>query len=125
MNSKIKGDLAVSNAIHYYMTNGYEVCLPIGDKRPYDLIVEINGLLRRVQVKYAGYYNGIGQHKVALRITGGSQSFKTIKKYSENDFDELFVYTAGGRMFLIPWSEVIVRNELNIENKKYSMYEVQ
>lgn len=124
MRPKEKGDLAVANAIHYYMTNGYEVCLPVGDKRPYDLIVEINGLLKRVQVKYAGYYSGIKQHKVALRITGGNQSFNSYKKYGDNDFEELFVYAANNRKYLIPWSKITARNELNIENIKYSEYEI-
>ena len=43
MNTKQKGDLAAAHAIGYFMTNGYEVCLPIGDKRPYDLIAEQGG----------------------------------------------------------------------------------
>jgi PD-(D/E)XK nuclease superfamily protein len=122
--NKQKGDLAVANAIQYYMTNGYEVCLPIGDKRPYDLVAEVDGELKRVQVKYAGFYSGIKQYKVALRITGGNQSFKSAKKYSESDFDELFVYTANGRKFALPWADVTARNELNIEHQKYSAYEI-
>ena len=40
MLTKANGDLAVAYAIHYYTVNDYEVCLPIGDKRPYDLIIE-------------------------------------------------------------------------------------
>ncbi|HTE58137.1 MAG TPA: group I intron-associated PD-(D/E)XK endonuclease [Verrucomicrobiae bacterium] len=124
MHTKQKGDLAVANAIQYYMTNGYEVCLPIGDKRPYDLVIEVEGVLKRVQVKYAGFYNGIQQHKVALRITGGNQSFSTTKKYLDNDFDELFVYTASGRKFVLAWDKITARNELNIEHPKYSGYEI-
>lgn len=124
MLTKEKGDLAVANAIQYYMSNGYEVCLPIGDKRPYDLIVEFEGKLSRVQVKYAGFYKGISQHKVALRITGGNQSWNTTKKYQANDFDQLFVFTASGRKFLLPWQDITARNELNIEHFKYSKYEV-
>ncbi len=124
MLTKDKGDQAVANAIHYYMSNGYEVCLPIGDKKPYDLVVELDGKLKRVQVKYAGYYNGVKQHKVALRITGGNQSWNTVKKYSGNDFDELFVFSANGRRFVLPWKDITARNELNIEHIKYSQYEI-
>jgi hypothetical protein len=124
MLSKAKGDLAVANAIQYYMSNDYEVCLPIGDKRPYDLVVEHEGHIKRVQVKFAGFYNGIQQHKAALRITGGNQSRKSVKKYTEDDFDELFVFTASGRKFALPWKMITARNELNIENAKYSQYEI-
>lgn len=79
MKPKEKGDLAAAHAIAYFMTNGYEVCLPIGDKRPYDLVVELAGKLYRVQVKYAGYYKGAKTHKAALRTMGGNQSFYTAK----------------------------------------------
>lgn len=124
MLSKAKGDTALVHAIQYYVTSGYEVCLPIGDKRPYDIIVEADGKLKRVQVKYAGYYTKVAQHKVALRITGGNQSRYIAKKYSNEDFDELFVYTANGRKFILPWDRITARNELNIEHPKYSEYEI-
>ena len=124
MLTKDKGDIAVASAIAHYMSSGYEVCLPIGDKRPYDLVVEKRTTLKRVQVKFAGFYTGVQQHKVALRITGGNQSFNSTKKYADNDFDELYVFTANKRIFILPWKDVKVRNEINIENKKYSDYEV-
>lgn len=124
MLSKAKGDLAVAFAIQHYTVNGFEVCLPIGDKRPYDIVIEKDGLLKRVQVKYAGFYKGVNQHKVALRITGGNQSWSTAKKYLDTDFDELFVYTGNNRIFVIPWSDIKARNELKIEHSKYSSYGV-
>ena len=40
MLTKEKGDIAVADAIHFFTINRYEVCLPIGDKRNYDLVVE-------------------------------------------------------------------------------------
>jgi hypothetical protein len=54
MTTKEKGDVAVGFAISHFRSQGYEVCLPIGDKRPYDFILEKNENLSRVQVKYAG-----------------------------------------------------------------------
>jgi len=125
MRPKEKGDLAAAHAIAYFMTNGYEVCLPIGDKRPYDLVVEQSGVLSRVQVKYAGYYKGDKKYKAALRTMGGNQSYYTVKKYSETDFDILFVYVENGRKFLIPWPELAIRNSLAIEASKYAVYEVE
>lgn len=125
MNSKEKGDLAVAHAISYFMTNGYEVCLPIGDKRQYDVIVELDGKLFRVQVKYAGYYKGDKKYKAALRTMGGNQSYLTAKKYSDDAFDILFVYVENGRKFVIPWKELPVRNSLAIEASKYERYEVK
>lgn len=125
MKPKEKGDLAAAHAIAYFMTNGYEVCLPIGDKRPYDLVVELHGMLFKVQVKYAGLYKGENKHKAALRTMGGNQSFYTAKKYRDDDFDLLYVFAANGRQFLLPWSEVTNRNNLTVESRKYSSYEVK
>ncbi len=72
MKPKEKGDVALAHAIQYYMLNGFEVCLPIGDKRDYDLVIEKDKVLQRVQVKYAGLYPSKPTCKVALRITGGN-----------------------------------------------------
>lgn len=124
MNTKSKGDIAVGNAIRYYITSGYEVSLPIGDKREYDFIVEKDGLLSKVQVKYAGLYKDSNSCKVGLRITGGNQSFNYSKKYSNNSFDILFVYTQKGDSYSIPWKDITSRNEINIEHSKYSGYKV-
>lgn len=125
MKPKEKGDIAAANAIAYFMSNGYEVCLPIGDKRPYDIIVEQNGTLNKVQIKYAGLYTTTQKHRAALRTMGGNQSFYTAKKYSATDFDLLFIYVANGRKFIIPWSNITNRNSVAIEASKFARYEVK
>ncbi len=125
MKPKEKGDLAVGHAIAYFMINGYEVCLPIGDKRPYDLAVEQDGALHRVQVKYAGLYKGTNRYRAALRTMGGNQSFYTAKKYQDDDFDLLFIYAGNGRKFLIPWKEITNRNSIAVEAGKFARYEIK
>jgi len=122
MKPKEKGDLAVGQAINYFMSSGYEVCLPIGDKRNWDIIIEKDGILQKVQVKYAGLYNRGGKCRVGLRITGGNQSYYTARKYTENDFDLLFIYTEKGERYCIPWPETHVRTELTVEDIKYQKY---
>lgn len=122
MNTKERGDLAVGQAINFFIKNRYEVCLPIGDKRDYDLIIEKDGKLERVQVKYAGLYGRSGTCKVGLRITGGNQSYSYAKKYKKDAFDTLFVYTEKGEIYVIPWNNLKIRNELSIETRKYNMY---
>lgn len=124
MNTKEKGDIALSNAIKYFIMTGNEVSLPIGNRRDYDMIVERGGLLSKVQVKYAGLYKDSNSCKVGLRITGGNQSFNYSKKYLNDSFDILFVYTQNGSSYLIPWKDIKSRNEINIEHAKYSQYKV-
>lgn len=124
MKTKARGDLAVGQAINYYLSNNYEVCLPIGDKRHYDLVVEKDSKLTRVQVKFAGVYKAKNLCVAALRITGGNQSYNYAKKYPDDAFDELFIFTEKGQKFIIPWNETHCRNELSIENDKYRKYMV-
>ena len=82
MLTKQKGDIALGKAISYFISQGYEVCLPIGDKRDYDLVVEKGGKLMKVQVKYAGLYRSEEKCIVALRVMGGNRSFYSAKKYA-------------------------------------------
>ena len=125
MKPKEKGDLAVAHAIYYFQTNGYEVSLPIGDKRPYDLVVEKNGLLEKVQVKYGGRYGNNGKCCVALRTMGGNRSYYTAKRYKKEDFDLLFAYTANGREYLVPWNCIANFSQIVIEASIYDRYRVK
>jgi hypothetical protein len=70
MLTKQKGDMAVGRAIAYFLAHDYEVCLPIGDKRDYDLVIEKADLLERVQVKYAGLYAHDNTCRASLRVMG-------------------------------------------------------
>jgi hypothetical protein len=125
MLSKQKGDVAIGKAISYFLSNGYEVCLPIGDKRDYDLVVEKNGELARVQVKHGGLYNGKTTCVVALRVMGGNQSFYYTKRYSAESFEHLFVHTARGESFLLPWTgEIVKKSSINIDSSTYSSFKV-
>ena len=124
MLSKQKGDVAMGNAIAYFMSNGFEVYLPIGDKRDYDLVVEKDGKLARVQVKYAGLYKDKIRCQAALRFMGGNLSFYSAKKYTDDAFDYLYVYTAKNENYLFPWQDVNVRSILSIEVVKYRAYKV-
>ena len=121
MNSKQKGSLAVTAWIAKLYSLGYEVLLPIGDRKPYDLVFDNGQRLNKAQVKYAGKgFNG--KYGASLRITGGNQSFNYAKKYGDNDFDYLCVYTADKRFYLIKWKEIKVRNKISLDDKKYQKY---
>jgi hypothetical protein len=125
MLTKQKGDTALGQAIAYFLKKGYEVCLPIGDKRDYDLVIEKAGRLARIQVKYGGLYRNETRCTVALRVMGGNQSFFYTKKYSEGAFEYLFVHTARGESYLLPWNnDIIGKSVISIEAQKYRSYKV-
>ena len=50
-NSKKQGDAGLGQAIAYFTSQGYDVSLPLTDSADWDLIVEMESGLKRVQVK--------------------------------------------------------------------------
>ncbi len=123
MNSKYKGSLAVSQCISKLYELGYEVLLPIGDRMVYDLVFDDGNHLQKVQVKYAGKYKS-NKHVAGLRTTGGNQSYNYAKKYSDDSFDFLYVYTEDKQHYLIKWSDVQARNSIVLEDIKYQKYKL-
>jgi hypothetical protein len=121
MNSKQKGSLAVAQCIAKLYSIGYEVLLPVGDRKAYDLVFDDGEKLYRVQAKYAGMTSR-GKCVAGLRITGGNQSFNYAKKYEDDAFDYLYVYTADKKHYLVEWKEIKVRNEISINDLKYNKY---
>lgn len=53
MDTKLKGDIAEQSVILFVLQKGWGVAKPIGDRLPYDVILDINGRLIKVQVKSA------------------------------------------------------------------------
>ena len=125
MNSKEKGDLALAKAISYFIESGHEVLLPIGDKRPYDLVIENeDGTLQKVQSKYTSHKTKYGKYVVPLRVMGGNRSSgNNAKKYNKKDFDILFAYTAEGTKYIIPFSQIEATGTINL-GKEMDIYKV-
>ena len=64
--NKEKGNSGLGMAIAYFSTNGYTVSIPLNDTQDYDLIVEKDNKLERVQVKSTGCIDKGGIYQVAL-----------------------------------------------------------
>lgn len=123
MNTKYKGDIAVSAAIHYFTSNNYEVLLPIGDKKSYDIVVEQMNRLYKVQVKYAGLWKDKNKCVASLRVMGGNRTFYNSKKYDINSFDLLFVYSEKKACYLFPWNELNPpRSSITVDSPEYNKY---
>lgn len=102
--NKERGNAGLSCAIAYFGMNGYTVSIPLNDTQDYDLIVDKDGLLQRVQVKSTSVYR-YGAYQVSLRSCGGTKG-KPYKTVIQSEADLLFVLCGDGSMFLIPVSEL-------------------
>ena len=121
--NKEKGNTGLGMAIAYYTSNGYIVSLPLNDTQDYDLIVEKNNKLRRVQVKSTSCKTKYGVYQVALKSCGGTIG-KTYKTIINTNIEDIFIFLEDKSMYIIPKEEIKNRATLNI-CEKYIKYKVE
>lgn len=104
--NKEKGNSGLGAAIQYYSFQGCTVSIPLNDTQDYDLIVEKEGELKKVQVKATGQLNRYGKaYVVSVRSCGGTKgtAYKTVK---DTNVDLLFVLTGDGELYEIPREKI-------------------
>lgn len=90
-----KGDLAVTQAIATFTRKGCDVSLPVTESAAYDIVVDAEGKLYRVQVRYSSTPD------VELRrIHSNSQGY-VIKKAKADAYDWLYILYKDGSEYLI------------------------
>ena len=123
-NSKKQGDVGLGIAISYFTIKGYTVCIPLTDSQDYDLIVEFNECLNRIQVKTTFYKTKYGSYQVGLKVCGGNRTYNTVKKFDKLSCDYLFIVTEEDNRYLIPTSVFnSLRSNINL-CKKYDEFKV-
>lgn len=108
-NTRAKEVICVGRVIAHFSNEGNQVCVPLCDSCKYDLVVELDGKLKKVQCKHTGTLDSKGaSYYVDLRTTKNVKGkWERYPAYKEGDFDILAVSTIEGDLFLIPSEEVI------------------
>lgn len=88
MDTNTKGNLGESKALHYFISNGYEVFTSFGTASSCDMIVLKDGILQRVSVKATTSTTRSGKYRVDLRQKG----HKSHKTFDNTTSDLLFCY---------------------------------
>lgn len=89
-------------ATAWFLARGYMVSLPVETAR-YDLIVESDTGLQRVQVKTGANERHIGITRTIYGPGASPSSGKYGRQpYEADEIDLFFIYTAAGAMYLIP-----------------------
>jgi hypothetical protein len=121
-NTKKQGDYGLGQAIAHFCSLGITVCVPLTDSQDYDLVVEIDGLLKRVQVKTTSQKTSRGHFAVGLRILGGNSKKNYVHKMGNDvEYDLLFVVTSEGDKYLLP--KPINNNSIAL-NEQYDQYKI-
>ncbi len=114
--NKEKGNAGLGIAIAYYSANGYTVSIPLNDTQDYDLIVDKNNVLKKVQVKATSCKTKYNKYQVALKSCGGTKG-ETYKTIIDTKIDEVFIVTDTMEMFIIPIEEIKNKTTLNLCEK--------
>ncbi|WP_222845834.1 group I intron-associated PD-(D/E)XK endonuclease [Flavilitoribacter nigricans] len=74
IDTKLKGDIAEQAVVLTALEKGWGVLQPVGDRLPYDLVLDIAGRLLRIQVKAAWWDEKKENYVVDNRRTRNYQS---------------------------------------------------
>ena len=111
--NKEKGNTGLGIAIAYYSMNGYTVSIPLNDTQDYDLIVDKNNILKKVQVKATSCKTRYNKYQVALKSCGGI----------DTNIDEVFIVTGNMDIFILPIEEIKNRSTINL-CRKYEKFRI-
>lgn len=92
MKTKLKGDIAEQAVVLKSLKLGWGVSQPIGDRLSYDLILDVDGKLVKVQVKSAWYDSTKENYVTDVRRTQTNKRQMTRSLYKKGDFDFAIIY---------------------------------
>ncbi len=122
-NTRKQGDVGIGRAIAYFTGLGHSVSIPLTESQRYDLIVDDGEQLSRIEVKTTRYKRD-GAYNVLLSTQGGNQSWKgTIKKFSKEHADYVFVVVDDDTQYLLPSELVDGKGAIRL-GSKYAQYMV-
>jgi len=101
MDTKLKADIAESAVTTELLKRGFRVLQPVGDRLAYDLGVDLDGKLLRIQVKSAWFDAKAKCYVVDARRTKTNRRRMLRKCYSPDDFDFAIVYLAELNVFYV------------------------
>lgn len=119
--------VGASAACQWFLGRGYMVSVPV-EPVAYDLVVESDRGLERVQVKTTRTLLASGRHVVGLVRSqyGREKPMESCGRYGrrayrDGEVDYFFVYTSHGEMYLIPLHVVAGRRDIVLDTK-YAMF---
>jgi len=99
-----QGDIGVAYAIMHYTRLGYSVSIPISEATKYDLLIDTDNMIHRVQVKTTGSRSRFAEGYIAtLCTTGGNKSGIGKKSFIDSQYvDLVFIYAIDGSLWEFP-----------------------
>lgn len=106
--TKLKGDIAEHKVVLHALQNGWGVSIPVGDRLPYDLILDISGNIVKIQVKNAWFDAGKCNYVVDNRRTKTNRRNMVRSPYRAEDFDFAILCIDEINVFYVMPSKVFI-----------------
>ena len=121
MNTKQLGNLTELQCITYLYGLGCAISIPFGNSDKYDLIMDVNGKLYKVQCKHSAEYcdnsGNVEYIKIHTHWKSHNSQGSSKKKYTTDDTD-FFATFYQGNCYLIPTSECSFEKRLRLKLPK-------
>jgi hypothetical protein len=101
MDTKQKGDIAEQAVVLQALRQGWGVLKPIGDRLPYDLVLDIGGSLIKIQVKSAWFDVRRNNYVVDTRRTKTNRRQMLRENYKLEDFDFAIIFIEELEVFYV------------------------
>jgi PD-(D/E)XK endonuclease len=108
METKLKGDIAEQAAILQALKRGWGVLKPVGDRLPYDLVFDVEGVLAKMQVKSAWFDEPSQNYVIDNRRTKTNRRVMIREAYQPEDFDFALAYLQDVDLFYVFPVEVFI-----------------
>lgn len=120
-NTKKLGNLTELQCMTYLYGLGYSISIPFGNADKYDLILDIDNKLYKIQIKHSSEYvdsNGEIEY-IKFNCTWQSHNITGYNrnKYQKNEVD-FFATFYNGQCYLVPVSECSMQKILRIKPPK-------
>lgn len=122
-NPRIQGNIGLGVAIAYFTRVGALVAIPLTDTQRYDLIIDREGVLQRVQVRTTTFRPG-KSYLVPLVTTGANRNRIVRRPFPGGDYDSLMVVCGDATVYLIPASLIRARYQLAL-SRRWDAYRLE
>lgn len=121
-NTKQRGNIGIAEAILYFTKQGVVVSVPLNDSQDYDLVVDYEGFLQKVQVKTTKQLSEYNIPMVNVKSMGGTSGtiYSTV---AESSADLLFIHHEQAGNWLIPITKDMPKSSISLGDK-YTEYRV-
>lgn len=101
LDTKLKGDIAEQAIILQALKMGWEILKPIGDRLPYDLVIDVEGKLVKIQSKNAWFDKNRKFFLIDTRRTKTNRRVMRRDEYNNKDFDFAIAYVHPLELFFV------------------------